>query len=213
MKKTSLFVIALAFVSNILEAQTIPKGSFTVSAGYGAVVPFAALVNLGEEAVKKEISGVGNFNATRTGPMYFRAEYAVSDNFTAGIGVNFSQYNLTFDIAENAVTNAYKGTMKLKSPSIILRGMYHFPFANDRATFGIGGGIGYRSIAFDYSDDSRLTRNIPSFGFPLPFTAEVNLGVRYFVTQNVGLYAEAGLTRSLLQGGIVFKFGGENAKP
>lgn len=213
MKKTSLFVVALAFVSNLLEAQTIPKGSITVSAGYGAVVPFAALINLGEEAVKDAVSEAGNFSTTRTGPIYFRAEYAVSNNFTAGIGVNFSQYNTSFDIAENTITNKYAGTLKLNSPSIMLRGMYHFPFANDRATFGIGGGIGYRRFSFDYQDNAPATPNTPALGFGIPFTVEANLGVRYFVTQNVGLYAEAGLTRSLLQGGIVFKFGGENAKP
>ena len=43
-------------------------------------------------------------------------------------------------------------------------------------------------------------------GLPVPVTFELTMGLRYYFTENIGVYVETGITRSLLQGGITARF-------
>jgi len=40
----------------------------------------------------------------------------------------------------------------------------------------------------------------------MPFGFEFTLGARYFFSNNIGVYAEVGAAKSVMQGGLVAKF-------
>ena len=199
--KKILFFALISLSINGLQAQIYPKGSINVSAGYGAVAYgkfFLDLVTSGLD--------LKNVSTGLTGPVYLKGEYAVVDNFTVGLNVNYSKISATFTLDSAAYIGKYSGTLGLGSTSVILRANYTIPFAEDRAGFMIGGGLGYRGFRATYSDTDPRTPVDGGISIPIPFTGELTLGFRYYFTENIGAYVETGLTRSLLQGGITSRF-------
>jgi Outer membrane protein beta-barrel domain len=207
MKKFQLFALFFALLAlsiNTAKAQIYPKGSVNVSVGYGAF-PYGNIIkNLLESRVK-------DLNFNRTGPIYVKAEYALADNFTLGLNINYTNLTGSFSIdSVNAgqvnLANNYSGTVGLRSTSFIGRLNYTIPFADDKAGFMIGGGIGYRGFRGSYKDNDPKTPVDGGLNFPFPLTGELTFGLRYYLTENIGLYTEFGLTRSILQGGITARF-------
>jgi hypothetical protein len=204
-KYLSLFTFMVFF--NAVQAQIYPQGSINVSAGYGAVVYGNIALKVLENQLK-----ITNLNLNTFGPLYLKAEYAVANNFTVGLNVNSYTASSTFTLDSIKYVGKYSGTFKLRSTSIIARANYTIPFAEDRAGFMIGGGLGYRAFRPSYSDDNPQTPLDGGISIPIPFTVELTVGVRYFLTDNIGLYIESGLTRSLIQGGLTARFGGSSGK-
>jgi opacity protein-like surface antigen len=198
-KLLALFFVLFSVSINSVNAQIYPKGSVNFSVGYGAVSYGNIFLNL----VTKDLKDV---NINRFGPLYIKGEYAVADNFTVGLNVNYSKISSGFKLDSVQYVGKYSGNFSLRSTSAILRANYTIPFAEDRAGFMIGGGVGYRGLTLSYTDDNPKTPVDGGFGIPLPFTFELTMGVRYYITENIGLYLESGVTRSLLQGGITARF-------
>ena len=199
--KKSLFFALFMVISYVLQAQIYPQGSFNVSVGYGVISYGNAALKLVESTLNLK-----NLNSNLTGPLYFKGEYAVADNFTLGLNINYSKISATFTIDSASIAGKYQGTLGLRSTSGIVRANYTIPFAEDRAGFMIGGGLGYRGFRISYSDNNPETPvdgGVPLSGF---VTFEVTMGLRYYFTENIGVYVETGITRSLLQGGITARF-------
>ena len=204
MKKFPFFALffALFIVSiNSINAQIYPKGSINFSAGYGAVSYAGIFFNI----VTKSLD-LKNINRSLTGPVYLKGEYAVADNFTVGLNVNYSNTTATFTIDSVNFVGKYSGTLGLRSTSAILRANYTIPFAEDRAGFMIGAGLGYRGLRASYADTDPRTPVDGGISIPLPITGELTLGLRYYFTENIGVYIESGITRSFFQGGITARF-------
>ena len=199
--KKILFFALISLSINGLQAQIYPKGSVNFSAGYGAVT----YGNLFLSFVTRGLN-LKNVNTNLTGPVYIKGEYAVADNFTVGLNVNYSNTSATFNLDSAAFVSRYSGTFGLRSTSLILRANYTVPFAEDRAGFMIGGGVGYRGLTVGYSDNDPNTPTGGGFSIPIPFTGELTLGLRYYFTENIGAYVETGITRSLIQGGLTARF-------
>lgn len=200
----TLFFTFFALSINTAQAQIYPKGSVNVSVGYGAFAYGSLIQNLLKNEVK-------DLNLNRTGPFYVKAEYALANNFTLGMNINYTNTTGSFTLdSVNAgninITNKYSGTLGLRSTSIIGRLNYTIPFADDKAGFMIGGGLGYRGFRASYTDTDPRTPVDGGLSFPFPITGELTFGLRYYLTQNIGLYTEFGLTRSILQGGITARF-------
>jgi opacity protein-like surface antigen len=198
MKKSLFFFLFILFF-NSLQAQIYPKGSVNFSAGYG-------VVTYGNIALKLLSSEVKNLKSTLTGPIYLKGEYAVADNFTIGLNINYSKTSGTFTLDSLNVIGKYSGTLGLSSTSAILRANYTIPFAEDKAGFMIGVGMGYRGFRSSYSDNKPETPLDGGISIPIPFTGELTLGLKYYFTENMGVYVETGITRSLFQGGITARF-------
>ena len=66
--------------------------------------------------------------------------------------------------------------------------------------------VGYRSGTWKFeSTDPNGTNDLNiSNSFPLGF--ETTIGARYYFTDNIGLYAETGLAKAVIQAGLSFKF-------
>jgi hypothetical protein len=202
MKKSSVvalfFIFSMAFFNSI-NAQIYPKGSVNFSAGYGAVSYEYLLLKIFTNDIK-------NVNTTKAGPIYLKGEYAVADNFTVGLNINYTNISGTFTLDSVQYVGKYAGTIGLRSTSLIARANYTIPFAEDKAGFMIGAGIGYRGLTASYSDTDPRTPVAGGISIPLPITGELTLGFRYYFTENIGAYIETGVTRSLIQGGITARF-------
>lgn len=188
-----------------MQAQIYPQGSVNVSAGYGAVV----YGNIALKVLEKQLK-ITDLKLDPFGPVYLKGEYAVANNFTVGLNVNYYKASSSFTLDSVKYLGKYAGTLKLSSTSFILRANYTIPFADDRAGFMIGGGLGYRNFRPSYSDDNPQTPVDGGIAIPIPFTGELTLGVRYYLTENIGVYLESGVTRSLIQAGITARFGGSD---
>lgn len=199
--KKILFFALFTLCFNGLQAQIYPKGSVNFSAGYGAVSYGKFFLDLAVSRLDLK-----NVSTGLTGPIYIKGEYAVADNFTVGLNVNYSKISGTFTLDSAAYIGKYSGTIGLRSTSLILRANYTIPFAEDRAGFMIGAGIGYRGFTATYSDTDPRTPVDGGISIPIPLTGELTVGLRYYFTDNIGAYIETGFTRSLIQGGITARF-------
>jgi hypothetical protein len=205
--KKYLSLLAFVLFFNTLQAQIYPQGSIRISAGYGAVTYGNIALKVLENQLK-----ITNLNLTPFGPLYLKGEYAVANNFTVGLNVNYYTASSTFTLDSIKYVGKYSGTFKLNSTSIIARANYTIPFAEDRAGIMLGGGLGYRAFKPSYSDDNPQTPLDGGISIPIPFTVELTVGLHYYLTDNIGVYVESGLTRSLFQGGITARFGGAAQK-
>ncbi|MDF3028307.1 MAG: hypothetical protein K0S23_2614 [Fluviicola sp.] len=76
-------------------------------------------------------------------------------------------------------------------------------FANKIDVYGglnIGSGPVFRSVREKYKDEVYYDSNVGALFFFGP-----HVGFRYFPSEKVGLYAEAGYGKSLITGGVIFK--------
>jgi hypothetical protein len=199
--KKILFFVLISLSINGLQAQIYPKGSVNVSAGYGAVAYGKFFLDLATSGLDLK-----NVSTNLTGPVYLKGEYAVANNFTLGLNVNYSNTSGTFTLDSLAYIGKYSGTIGLRSTSLILRANYTIPFAEDKAGFMIGCGVGYRDLRISYSDNDPRTPVDGGVTIPFPLTGELTVGLRYYFTDNIGAYVETGFTRSLIQGGITARF-------
>ena len=195
MKKYLSFLAFILFL-NSTQAQIYPQGSVRFSAGYGAVVYGNIALKVLENQLK-----ITNLKLSPFGPMYLKGEYAVANNFTVGLNLNYYSASSTFSLDSVKYAGQYSGTFKLSSTSFILRANYTIPFADDRAGFMIGGGLGYRNFKPSYSDNNAQTPLDGGISIPIPFTGELTLGLHYYLTENVGIYIESGVTRSFISSG------------
>jgi hypothetical protein len=195
----TLFFAVFMLSFHSINAQIYPKGSVNFSAGYGAVSYEYLLLKVFTNDIK-------NLNTSIAGPLYLKGEYAVADNFTLGLNINYTNITGTFSLDSVQYVGKYAGTIGLRSTSIIGRANYTIPFAEDRAGFMIGAGLGYRGLTASYSDTDPRTPVEGGVSIPLPITGELTFGFRYYFTENIGVYVETGITRSLIQGGITARF-------
>ncbi len=195
----ALFFTVFMLSFNSVNAQIYPQGSVNFSVGYGAVSYEYLLLKVFTNDIK-------NLNTSISGPLYLKGEYAVADNFTLGLNVNYTNITGSFSLDSASLVGKYAGNIGLRSTSIIGRANYTIPFAEDRAGFMIGAGLGYRGLTANYTDSDPRTPVDGGISIPLPITGEFTIGLRYYFTENIGAYVETGITRSLIQGGITARF-------
>lgn len=76
-------------------------------------------------------------------------------------------------------------------------------FANSLDVYGglnIGSGPVFRNVRKKYKDDIYYDSHVGALFFAGP-----HVGIRYFPSEKVGIYAEAGYGKSIITGGVVFK--------
>jgi hypothetical protein len=196
---------ALAFICLLspntrLSAQNsaFSQGSFSVSAGAGALSYEGLIISFAKSFLDDSTK---NFTDSRVPPLFFKAEVALTNYLGLGINVNYSSYTANFKF-----DSLYTGSLALRMPSVLFRINGHF-IQDEHWDVYAGGGLGWRSFDFQYSDNRKDTPS-PSFSIPVPFTFELTAGARYLITPNVGVYAELGITRAFVQAGLVASFGG-----
>lgn len=182
------------------HAQAFREGDHTLSVGHGAVT-FLGNIN-------RTFDTYLDLGFKSLGPLYLKYEYGVTDRI--GLGISFAyatnEWSYRYESTDGqGNTVYYNESTERDTYSVLARFNYHFG-NSERFDPYFGFGLGYR----DANWKSNTTGPDGGSGVDLkslmPFGFEFTLGARYFFTDNIGLYAEVGGAKSVLQGGLVAKF-------
>ncbi len=197
----SLLAIPAFLISSfVANAQAFPEGSNSISLGYGGVTFMSSISKNFDDYADVKYAGMG--------PIFFKYEHAMTDNIGLGLNVAYAEnewaYNYSStDANGNAVS--YKETTSRSTYSILARFNYHIG-ASEKFDPYLGFGMGYRNATWKYdTTNPDGTTNVDISGL-MPFGMELTIGARYFFTENIGLYAEVGAAKSVVQGGLAVKF-------
>ncbi|MES2516363.1 MAG: hypothetical protein V4580_19570 [Bacteroidota bacterium] len=214
MKNFSLILILICLVNYNSKAQdktAFEKGTVVVTAGYGFPDFYRASLR----------SSYGIYNSNEVsgfGPIIVKGDYGIvkfkwRHTLGAGIILGFSSTKVQY-------TNYYVGGKGLSSGAdsyrtitIGGRGTYHF-FTKEKMDCYVSLGAGFNINSARYSivypdggdylyggySKARIQTRSALYG-------SATIGIRYYFTKNMGVYAEAGWDMSApIQGGLAIKF-------
>lgn len=177
--------------------------------GYGAG-------NFSQEFLR-DIAGLNNDNNDvsykTVGPLFIKYEHGFDDKVS--MGFNFAYMRNSISYREEGFQDSayfYNADLSCTTWSILARVNYHIG-DNDKIDPYIGLGMGYRAVSWRYDDDdpfnnSRQNRSsldldiIPSF----PLGMDLTFGIRIMPIPQFGLFAEVGVAKGIVQGGITTSF-------
>jgi hypothetical protein len=192
-KAILLFVCVLGL--NTVNAQDFEKGGNYVTIGYG-LDPWGHHVNNGNAW------GNAKYRKTSIGPSILTYERGVTDvlgigRIGAGGGIAHSIYT------QKWTDNNYEYKDVRQRISFIARVAYHFEF--DIEKMDVYAGVG--AALHHYTDSEKDNIGfIDSRNTSIGLGHYVFAGIRYYFTDVIGVYAEAGHGLAALNGGLVFKF-------
>ncbi|MEN8958032.1 MAG: hypothetical protein ABF242_00445 [Flavobacteriales bacterium] len=204
-KTVAVATIALFMINpNSTKAQAYDEGIGFVSLGYG-FPNLNKLLNDFAESLDSDVKSTG------FGPMHLRFDYGLSETYSIGASVNFSNSGSkwdyeTFDGNNNPVV--YAESFSRTSINFLVRLNKHF-LDNDRFDLYSGVGIGYNYVSIkSESEDPNFVEDdfIDDFANIFPIGFESTIGLRFLFTENLGGYVEAGWSKSLVQFGVVYSF-------
>jgi len=179
------------------------KGQLHFSYGYGLPRLDKKLFQFQKDSAGFEVVGVG--------PFFWKAEYGLSRKLSVQLSAAYILYKSQWKRMRPDPLYGYDlpfryGTT-LHDISANLRFNYHL-FVNKEWDVYVGGGMGYNHFInkdfTDYAPDDTVFNS--NFKIPYPVSYEMTFGVRYYFLTRTAIYVEAGLGKSLVQGGFVFKF-------
>lgn len=181
------------------------EGNMIFCLGYG-------FPNFGKTVLQAGESDL-NWKATGFGPMHFRFEYALSEQWGIGLSSNFNKFGYSYDeqtqtgydAQGNPIYTMYNYKYDWTSINFLVRFNKHWA-AGSKADIFSGTGIGYnhRSIKFSSTDPNYVDESLENL---IPVGFEWTIGVRIFFTPNFAGYIEAGWAKDILQAGLCYKIG------
>lgn len=202
MKKALFFILfSLYFLKP--QAQSTVENPHYISIGAGAPNMAVSFFNIYD--TKK------NFQIEGKGPYHFKYEYKVANFLGLGLNINNASYKVTytddfFDTSKGVIM-PNNITISNNNTAFNLRANLHFinieknEFIDAYWGFGLGLKFGGLKVSSSYqgANPSIKLPNISKIGI------ESTLGVRFMPIKNIGIYAEVGLAKSIIQGGITFR--------
>lgn len=193
---SAIFVIAISSNSFAQDDLAYSQGSSTVSVGYGFGNIWKSLFKL-----TGAFSG-GTYKTSSTGPVALTYEYGASEKISVGVAFGYSQVKGDYTDPSDPTSNYNES---LTNISALARANYHFG-QSDKFDPYVGIGLGYYNFKYKYKDAQGATDN-SSFSVPTAFGFSGQLGAKYYISSNIGLYAEIGYVGgSLAQLGLTLKF-------
>ena len=192
-----------------LKAQDDELLKWNVSIGVGApnMSRYSSFIN-------KTFKTKPDYSIKGKGPFHFKVEYRPNWWLGVGLNVNHSSYtiNYTMDNYLNTSTGTYMPNsivVKNTSTAFNVRGNLHLLNPKHYGPQGdIYWGIGLGFKASKLKVSPQYSENSPKFSLPnlLPIGFETTLGVKYYLTPNIGAYAELGFAKSIIQIGATAAF-------
>lgn len=184
---------------NQRRRQAFEQNSTIITIGYGVPNLGKAIFNIYKDELGFYTSGIG--------PIHAKYEFGLTDHFGIGVSIGFVDFKaawLTKYHNANNELQEYEEGFKGSSFGIMARGNYHFSTSKRLDPF-VGFGIGYNRMSFGWFSEYEYADEL-SLSFPIPFATELSIGARYYLSDNIGAYAELGWGKSLLQAGLSMKF-------
>jgi len=190
---------ALASSHNAV-AQAFQEGDHAISVGHGAVTFLGNLNRTFDSYTDMGYKGLG--------PLYLKYEYGVTDRI--GLGINFAyatnEWSYRYETTDDqGNTTTYRESTERDTYSVLARLSYHFG-NSERFDPYFGFGVGYRDANWKMNTSGPGGGSGVELKSLMPFGFEFTLGARYFFSNNIGVFAEVGAAKSVMQGGLVAKF-------
>ncbi len=212
MKKiTTLFVAFASMLTISLNAQddlAFDKGKTVVTIGYG--VP-----NLARVGLRLIYGTYPGYSVSGFGPILVKGDYGILKNLGVGAVIGYSSTKLSYTESNtyyngngNYQTYTYQESLLWTSLSLGGHANYHF-VRKEKVDVYVGGGLGYTINNLTYSNNDPYYPNNVTYATynPNAIFYAVTIGMRYYFTPNIGIYAEGGIEKgALLQGGLALKF-------
>lgn len=196
-------LLVLAFILLFTKAYSNDNPGNYISAGFGFPnIPRLVFNNLNFFDSKSDYKNTG------TGPLHFKYENRVTSFLGIGVNINYMDYRVSYTEPQ---LDTFQGVVvmnkvKISAWNLATNVRANFYFTNPENTpktdvyFGIG--LGYRMGKFTTSADIKGTE--PKIQLPSLFKlgCEATFGYRHYFNDHIGLYAELGLAKSILQVGL-----------
>lgn len=213
MKKTIYLAAAfftLAFFGKPQEAAAQKyqgQAVITGGAGYSVAGIFLGLLSDG-------LNATGVVTSTKTPVILGGVDYGLSDRFSLGllytyqgVTMKYDSYDMT-DANGNIITVTGDFKDRLTRQSIGLRPLFHF---GDNDDLDLYAGARFSYVFWNYNSNSRNDVDVQQLFdlFGSPIKPQALFGMRYFVTDNIGLGTEFALGATYFMSfGIHARFGG-----
>lgn len=204
MIKKHIILICLLFVSNLVKSQDYLRNN--VSIGYG----FPNLSLIGFNSINF-FTDKKDFMSKGTGPLHLKYENRINKYIGLGVNMNYVSYHVSY------IEEQFDTIQGIPAPNKIdinywnlatnLRANFYFFSPEERPIdLYLGFGIGFRYGKFKLTASNE--QFAPSIGLPnLSYLGlESTLGCRYFPSENIGIYSELGLAKSIFQIGVTGRF-------
>lgn len=204
--------LTMLFFSAIkINAQTaFDKGTVVVTAGLG----FPDLSRLTQAVV---YNGYNGYSVHGFGPILIKGDYGIIKfkwGHSVGVGavIGLSTTSITYNYTDPYYQNGngwpngvYTEKDSYTRITVGARGSYHF-FTKEKIDCYAGVGLGYIfNLNSQTTTDPRGIYNSAA-SFPSIYES-FTVGIRYYFTKNIGVYAEGGWDMSApIQGGLAIKF-------
>lgn len=196
MKKLGIALMCL-IVSPTIFAQDFQKDENYITIGYG-LDPYG----------RANVYNAGfNHKRASIGPFIMTYERGITDILGIGrIGVGGAMAQTFYTSKSYTANNLYEYKSNRSRTTLAFRAAYHFELGVEKMDVyaGIGGAV--HIISDKYSTDNPFD---PTYDYKRSSVSggpSVFGGIRYYFSNNVGVYAEVGYDISALNGGFVFKF-------
>ncbi|MES2763317.1 MAG: hypothetical protein V4677_13980 [Bacteroidota bacterium] len=209
MKTPLLLTLILTCLFNFnFKAQdntAFEKGTIVATAGYG--FPDLYRTNL-----RVSYNGYSSRTIRGFGPLILKGDYGIvkfkwGHSVGAGIVIGYSSTKVEYiNNYYGPIAGVYTETDNYRTITIGARGTYHF-YTKEKIDCYASIGLGYNINSFTQ------THNNPNGYYARTGNARAGLysaftvGIRYYFTKNIGVYAEGGWDMSApIQGGVAIKF-------
>ena len=180
------------------NAQTFEKHKSYVNIGYGIATKRKALFSLHKNNL--------GYKYSRTGPLFFKYEFAVTKNFGAGINVAYVRETAQWNEMGGLNNSPYTESVLTNGVSIF--GRINWQFGNYKKFapyFGYGIGIRYETIIYSTTNPNAPPSAFESIDLGFPMGGDITFGTRYLFTNTIGAYIELGFAKSFVQCGLSVK--------
>ncbi len=211
MKRILIIFIALGLSINT-NAQCVGKGSILIDGYYGFPNFFGFIF---KTAYNRAYPNGINVSSSSLGPVGGKAEYMLTDNLGLGLDFNYSNASITFSkidttafINGSVVTQTHHYTLTTPAMRVMFGANWHFVRTNKVDVYAAVK-VGYynRNLSITTDDPNSSISSI-SINLNDPFAFRVEMGMRYFFTENFGAHAMIGVSGGpLVAVGISGKFG------
>lgn len=210
-KIVTVVVAVLLFCSTKTFAQdeAYQQGNSIISVGYG-------FPNLTDVVFTVFNSNPG-YSISAFGPIHFKYEYALNHHWGLGITIGYEEAKVQWENTDYVydpntgyydIPVSYAAGYKGSNIGILARANYHFLTSSKFDPY-FGFALGYNDWAFTYfNDDPNYSGGGSTVKVPIPLALSVTIGCRYYFTPNIGIYAELGYEKDVIQFGFSGKFGG-----
>lgn len=202
--RSTLLLFIWGLIAFSVKAQSDAEFKHTLSIGAGTPNLPVLFFNIYDSK--------DNFKTEGKGPYHLKYENRINNFLSLGLNINAMSYHVSY--TEN-VLDTVKGVImpnnidiRGNNTAFNVRGNLHIinPEKNDKLDVYLGIGLGLRFGKLKVS--SQYESFTPSIKLPSinHIGLESTIGMRYFLADNIGVYAEFGPAKSLIQGGLSIRF-------